>query len=149
MLRRGESWTSALGGQTKQISLCLCCVSFSHDARVRKHKRKHKEKEKKWPLCLITLVLIIESPQISRWNNRSSVLAAAAWAYAWACVASENLTGFTSLCYWLIYQPCTKIKTDPQKNNVVPNSNLLRIKRFVPGIAISFEREWNIIMQKS
>ena len=31
MLRRGESGTSALIGQTQQIALFLCCVSFSHD----------------------------------------------------------------------------------------------------------------------
>ena len=45
MLRRGESGTSALIGQTYQIFLCLCCVWFSHNTSERKHKRKHKEKE--------------------------------------------------------------------------------------------------------
>ena len=39
-------------GQALQISLCLCCVSFSHDASERKHKRTHKEKEKFGSLCL-------------------------------------------------------------------------------------------------
>ena len=35
-----------------QISLCLCCVSFSNDTSEREHKLKHKEKEKVWSLCL-------------------------------------------------------------------------------------------------
>ena len=52
MLRRGEPGTIALIGQTQQISLCLCCVSFSHDASERTYNCKHKEKEKVWSLCL-------------------------------------------------------------------------------------------------
>lgn len=33
------------------------------------------------------------------------------------------------------------------KRNVVPNSNPLQIKRFVPSISVSFEYECYIIMQ--
>ena len=67
MLTRRESETRALIGQTQQIALCLCCVSFLHDANERKHKRKHelkhKEKEKFW---FLGLCLVLRQPRFHR-----------------------------------------------------------------------------------